>query len=94
MGKEKEFETTLNEITSIYEKVGAKPVGFWWTFGGERSEAVWMYAWKDLKAYENGNEKALKDENYPLEQFTSLIITSTDKILKPQESLEHLLKKP
>ncbi len=94
MGKEKEFETTLNEITSIYEKVGAKPVGFWWTFGGERNEAVWMYAWKDVKAYENGQENAFKDENYPLEQFASLVIASTDKILKPQKTLEHLLKKP
>jgi len=92
LGKEREFENTLNEMTAVYEKHGAKPVGFWWTLGGERNEAVWMYAWKDVNAYENGQEKAVTDENYPLEQMASLIITYTDKILKPQKNLEGLIK--
>ena len=94
LGKEREFENTLNEMTAVYEKHGAKPVGFWWTLGGERNEAVWLYAWKDLKAYENGQENVVTDENYPLEQMASLIITSTDKILKPQKTLEGLMKAP
>jgi hypothetical protein len=92
LGKEREFETTLNEITAIYQKHGAKPIGFWWTLGGERNEAVWLFAWNDVRAYENGQEKAVQDENYPLEQVASLVITSTDKILKPQKALEHLTK--
>jgi hypothetical protein len=92
LGKEREFETTLNEITAIYQKHGAKPIGFWWTLGGERNEAVWLFAWNDVRAYENGQEKAVQDENYPLEQVASLVITATDKILKPQKALEHLTK--
>lgn len=86
LGKETEFENTITELTSIYEKYGAKTVGCWWTLGGERNEVVWLHSWKDLNAYEKGQANAIKDENYPIEKLSSLIITYTDKILKPLPS--------
>jgi len=82
MGKREEFGDMVKEITSVYEKHGAKLVGFWWTLGGEANEAVWIYAWENLKDYEKGQEAVWKDKSFPMEKFSSTVITYTDKILK------------
>lgn len=83
MGRRKEFENMVKEVTSVYEKHGAKLIGSWWTLGGEGNETVWIYAWKDLKDFEKGQEAVQKDKNFPIEKVASTIITYSDKILKP-----------
>jgi hypothetical protein len=45
-----------------------------------------------MNAHENGQEKTVNDQNHLLKQMASLIITYTDKILKPQKNLEVLIK--
>ena len=83
MGKEREFETTVQEMTAVYEKHGAKLVGLWWTLGGERNEVVWLFSWNDLKAYKQGRDAVWKDENFPIDKVASLVITFSDKLLTP-----------
>ena len=82
MGKREEFKKTFNRIKELYEKTGAKHVGFWWTLGGEENEAVWMFEWESLTAYEEGKESVVNNPDYPQEDFNSCVILHTEKILK------------
>jgi len=82
IGKRKEFEDVAKEAMTVYEKHGAKLIGFWWVLGGEGNEAVWIYSWKDLKHFDE-EHNVLEGEDYPIEKFASTVITYTDKILKP-----------
>ncbi len=83
IGRRTEFEEAFKELIALYDKHGAKLVGFWWTIGGEGNEALWINTWKDIGNYEKGNEEARNDKDYPLERIASTVITYTDKILKP-----------
>jgi hypothetical protein len=83
MGKKKEFESAFREISSIYERHGAKLIGLWWTIGGEANEAVWIHSWKDLKDFERGQEEVWEDKDFPMEKVASTMVTYTDRILKP-----------
>ena len=73
----------MKEVTSLYEKHGGKLVGFWWSLGGEKNEALWLSAWKDTKDWEKGEEETWSDKNFPMEKVSSTIITYSDRILKP-----------
>ena len=82
IGMNQEFENAFREINLLYQKQGAKLIGFWWSLIGEGNEAVWIYSWDDLKDFEKGKERVWKDKDFPLEKIATTVITYNDKVLK------------
>ena len=82
LGKRAEFETTFRRLQEVYEKHGAKLVGFWWTIGGENNEVCWIMSWKDLNSYEKEIDEAMNENDFPIEGLSSTVITQSDRIMK------------
>jgi len=83
IGKKSDFENAFKEVVAVHEKHGAKLVGFWWTLGSEGNEAVWIFSWKNLEAFEKGREAVWQDREFPTDKFASTAISYTEKILVP-----------